>query len=116
MCFFLISEMKIPLKIILKLEGKAKASHSGLEGIYMLHDSASRNGYPVWQNKYNYAKIWLDKNGTKWNIGKDYVSAIYSLENGPLENNHWAYYNGSEFIISDDIAVESGNNYSPTHL
>ena len=120
MTFIFISEIKIPIKIIVKLKGEARAIHPGLKGIYWV--SYFVNGYPVWKKGSTY--IWMNKNGTKWIVGtgkliatkeSDVVSmeheeiVMYSLENGPLETNHWAYYNGSEFIISTDISVEPGN-------
>ena len=125
MKFIFILEIKIPIKIIVKLKGDAKAIHPGLEGIYLV--SHFVNGYPVWEKAVGEKEstyIWMNKNGTKWIVGtgkliatkeSDVVSmeheeiVMYSLENGPLETNHWAYYNGSEFIISTDISVEPGN-------
>ena len=114
--------MKIPIKIIVKLEGEANATHFDLTGIYYMRSDKEYNGCPVWKKEASYeAEIWCDKNGTKWNIGtnsillKERTSLIYSLVNGPLETNHWAYNNGSEFLFSDDIAVESGNNVIKLH-
>ena len=104
--------MKHPIKIILKLKGDVKNIHSSLEGTYFLRGFV-RNDYPVWYKEGNIdVTIWCAKNGTNWNIGIDDVPAIHSLENtsGPLKTNSWAYNNGSEFILSTDITVESGKN------
>ena len=75
------------------------------------------NGKPYWEHReYHNTKIWFGENGTTWNIGNHYVTAIYSLENvvGPLETTSWEYYNfiSSEFITtSTDVTLESGNNF-----
>ena len=79
------------------------------------------NGKPYWEHReYHNIKIWFGGNGTTWNIGfhsygYDDEIAIYSLENtvGPLETNSWAYNNGngSEFISSTDLTLESGNDF-----
>ena len=109
MVFFLISEIGNPIRIILKLNGNAKAIHYSLEGLYIL-DTHKKNGKPIWRN--GEADLWYayDKNGSNWTIGTGYGSpiAMYSPDDtaGPLENNSWAYYNSSDFIFSADISLK----------
>ena len=85
------------------------------------------NGKPYWEHReYHNIKIWFGGNDTTWNIGTyhafensySYETAIYSLENavGPLETTSWAYNNGngSEFISSTDLTLQSGDNFKLT--
>ena len=70
-----------------------------------------KNGQQYWIHENNYyTRIWSGKNGTKWKIGNNYVTAIYTPDDmvGLLKTNSWAYYNGSKFVFSTDITVKSG--------
>ena len=85
------------------------------------------NGKPYWQHEKDSKKsIWYSENDKTWNIGtcidyyyhkhcEHYEVAIYSIENTvePLKTKSWAYNdgNGSEFISSTDLTLESGNDF-----
>ena len=103
------------------MKGDVKAIHIDLEGTYILNQFDLLNGKPYWRHEKDYEKsIWYSEKDTTWNIGtyndyyfyEHYEVAIYSIENTvePLKTKSWAYNdgNGSEFISSTDIVVESG--------
>jgi len=104
-------------KLIVTLKGQAKSSQSSVAGIYTL-EPKTINDKSHWLQNYVPSRgntssnaIWCKKNGI-WAIGEiGRVGYIFSFDklSSPEEATTWHYWNGSNFIASDDILVEAGS-------
>ena len=86
---------------------------SGIPGIYVLGPN-SINGKSHWLQESDSNAIWYNQWGG-WFIGSqeniiNNIALIISFDGvvSPQEVSTWYYYNGSSYIISDDILVDSG--------
>ena len=89
---------------------------SGIPGTYVLGPN-SINGKSHWLQESDSNAIWYNQgNGWGgWFIGSqeniiNNIALIISFGGvvSPQEVSTWYYYNGSSYIISDDILVDSG--------
>ena len=86
---------------------------SGIPGTYDLGPNFI-NGKSHWLQESNSNAIWYNGWGG-WFIGSqddiiNNIALIISFDGvaSPQEVSTWYYYDGSSYIISDDILVESG--------
>ena len=99
-----------PSKLIVTLKGQAKSSQSSLAGIYTLEPKPINDKSHWLQNSGSNAIWWCEKD--RWDIGPlgktgDILS--FDKSSSPLEATTWHYYNGKNYIASDDILVEAGS-------
>ena len=112
-----------PSKLIVTLKGQAKSSQSSVAGIYTLEPKPI-NDKSHWLQNYVPSRgntssnaIWCKKNGI-WAIGEiGRVGYIFSFDklSSPEEATTWHYWNGSNFIASDDILVEAKSKAGTVH-
>ena len=107
---FLIAD---PLKLIVTLKGEAKEIQSIRAGIYILGPNAV-NGKPHWLQHPGSNAIWFNNEKGSWCIGNEDIlggirADISSTDKvaSPHKATTWQYSNGSKWIISDDILVET---------
>ena len=97
-------------KLIVTLKGQAKSSQSSVAGIYTLEPKPI-NDKSYWLQNSGSNAIWCRKDGI-WAIGSlGDIGDILSFDklSSPEEATTWHYWNGSNFIASDDILVEAGS-------
>ena len=97
--------------LIVTINGEAKNAQvsNGVPGIYVLGPN-SINGKSHWLQELGSNAIWYKK-GSGWRIGpQDNIGSILSFDDvaTPQQVSTWYYYNGQEYVQSDDIMVESG--------
>ena len=101
------------MKLIVTLKGEAKNAQSSVVGTYVL-EPKPENSKPHWLQYDGSNAIWYDSKYGDWNIGsQDNLGSdkakIYSDDDvaGPQVATTWQYYNGKQFIASDDILVDT---------
>ena len=108
--FNLISDMNgNPSKLIVTLKGQAKSSQSSGAGIYTLEPKPI-NDKSHWLQNSGSKAIWCEIDGS-WALGSlNETGDIRSYDrlSSPEEATTWHYWNGNDFIASDDILVEAG--------
>ena len=92
--------------MIVTLKGKAKDAQSSVAGIYVRQPKPI-NGKPQWLQTSGSNAIW--KKPGIWAIGS-HGGDILSFDDvySPQEATTWQYFDGKEFIASDDILVVAG--------
>ena len=103
-----------PSKLIVTLKGEAKDAQSSSAGMYVLGPNPV-NGKPHWLQDPGSNAIWNLKNSKFWLIGlQDDLGgsrsvSIFSTDEvaSPQEATNWQYYDGKEWITSDDIFVDT---------
>ena len=101
------------MKLIVTLKGEAKNTLSSIAGIYVLEPKLV-NDKSYWLQDPNSNAIWYDKQYRGWNVGSQddlgsSAALIISQEDvaGPQEATTWQIANGKQFIVSDDILVDT---------
>ena len=96
-----------------ELKGEAKDAQGTRAGFYILGPN-SVNGRSHWLQDSGTNAIWYHKKNGKWKIGKQddigsSTAGILTSEDvaGPQEATTWKYHSGDEFIVSDDILVDT---------
>ena len=108
---------EVPTKLLVTLNGAAKDTQSGVEGIYSL-GSEFVNGKAYWLQEGCLNVLWYD-NYERWIIGDiiyigrdtsfSYVEAWTTDDSvGPLEATTWEYFE-DEWIEATDLIILSAS-------
>ena len=91
--------------MIVTLKGKAKDAQSSVAGIYVRQPKPI-NGKPQWLQTSGSNAIW--KKPGIWAIGS-HGGDILSFDDvySPQEATTWQYFDGKDFVVSDDIMVDT---------
>jgi hypothetical protein len=96
--------------LIVTLKGQAKDAQYSVAGIYVLEPNPI-NDKSHWLQNSGSKAIWYHEEIGIWTIGSLQWKApdIISLEKvgSPQEATTWQYFDGKEFIASDDIMVDT---------
>jgi hypothetical protein len=97
--------------LIVTLKGQAKDAQYSVAGIYVLEPNPI-NDKSHWLQNSGSKAIWYNEEIGIWAIGSQehlgsYTPNILSLEDvsSPQEATTWQYFDGKQFIASDDIMV-----------
>ena len=105
--FNLIAGSIIPFKLIVTLKGQSKDAQSSLAGIYVLEPNPI-NDKPHWLQNSGSEAIWYNKYIKDigiWAIGSRIIS--FDDVSSPQEATTWQYFDGKDFVVSDDIMVDT---------
>ena len=99
--------------MIVTLKGQAKDAQYSVAGIYVLGPNPI-NDKSHWLQNSGSKAIWYNEEIGSWTIGSlqwkaHFMESFFSFEDvgSPLEATTWEYFDGKEFIASDDIMVDT---------
>ena len=102
--------------VLVEVSNEASTHHVARAGTYTIRDGKNTNGRKEWISENEKHAIWHD--GDTWNIGWvsnrgtdrcGIKSSSTSLQL-PRYSGKWKYYDGDEWVKSNDVQVKTGTS------